>query len=150
MSWKVMECCKDNVVIIVDHALNFQMAEDGIFADLWQKVLDGNPELSLDITKRCRYLYKTSQPLICVGDKTAVIGQLSKAAEGRCNWGVVPEEFFPTNFALALPERTPFLSMFDRLWVTCIEPVMRMSLIRKQNLRKNVTINQTWVQIGST
>ena len=115
----------------VSHVSFFQMAKDGIFADLWQKVLDGDPAISLDLKKRCGYLYNSSQPLICVGDKTAVIRQFQEAAGGRCNWGLVPEEFFPTNFALALPETTPFLSVFDRMWVICVADKVHVSEQKK-------------------
>ena len=115
ISARSTKCCYKSV----NNSLNFQLADDGLYADLWQKVLDGDPTLSLDLEKRCGYLYNSSHPLICVGDKTAVIGQLRKAAQGRRNWGLVPEEFFPTDLALALPEMTPFLSMFDNMWVIC-------------------------------
>ena len=76
-----------------------------------------DPEESLDRDKSCTFLFEDDRPMMCIGFKPSILIQMQNAADGQCNWGVLQEEFFPTNVGIALPDETPFLDYFNEMYV---------------------------------
>ena len=91
-----------------------QEATEGVYYDLWQKVMR-DPENSLIDSAGCSHVFYNDRPALCTGDKMSLYVQADDYSEGQCNWAMVPEEFFASGLGIALPEGTPFKTAFDEL-----------------------------------
>ena len=90
-----------------------QEAETGVFADLYQKIMQ-NPEASLLSSNTLAYeiIFGTPYvPAVYAADQSVAIFNAKK--RGECNWGIVPETYFPSGYGIAMPELTPFKTTID-------------------------------------
>ena len=54
-----------------------------------------------------------ARPMVYTTDLSVLI--YGAKYSGQCNWGIIPEYYFPSGYALALPQYTPFKQHFDKV-----------------------------------
>lgn len=50
-------------------------------------------------------------PAVYTSDLTLLIYEARR--HGVCNWGIIPERYFPSGFGIAMPQGTPFKPYID-------------------------------------
>ena len=93
----------------------FQEAETGIYAKLWAKASE-TPDMSLTPTWTYGLGVMFSDegppvPTVYTSDLFVLLFEAKRS--GKCNWGVIPEFYFPSGYALGLPQPTPFKTHVD-------------------------------------
>ena len=101
--------------IILKTGYVFQEAETGIYAKLWAKASE-TPDLSLTPTWTYGLDVMFSDegppvPTVYTSDLSVLLFEAKES--GKCNWGVIPEFYFPSGYGLGLPQPTPFKTHVD-------------------------------------
>ena len=50
-------------------------------------------------------------PTVCTADISVLKYEAKRS--GQCNWGIIPEVYFPSGYGLVLPKNTPFKIHID-------------------------------------
>ena len=98
-----------------------QEAAGGVFADLWDKI-ESTKEQSImpNMTAAVDIMFGGSAPYtpaVYTSDLTLLIYEARR--HRACNWGIIPETYFPSGFGIAMPQPTPFKRYVDDRYGDC-------------------------------
>ena len=99
------------VILLSLFHLSWQDAKGGVFAKLWKKVKDRNTLVD-DYLLTLRRLVNSSDLYAHVGDMNGILQYMYSIK--RCEWRLIPEMFFPSGFAIALPKGSPFNKLISK------------------------------------
>ena len=90
---------------------SLQDAKGGVFAKLWKKIKDRNTLVD-DTYVALRRLLNSSDLWAHVDDMNGVLQYMYSIK--RCEWRMIPETFFPSGLAIALPKGSPFNKLISK------------------------------------
>ena len=107
---------------IVARRMSPQDAQSGVLARLYGRLTG-----YLDSPEAWHILFNTTTKLAFINDRSYAIGHFR--AKGLCNWYMVPETFYTSGLATALPNHSPFEPVFSEQWVRFPETMLLFLLV---------------------
>ena len=115
---------------------------DYYYPGLWERIMEhpGNLFSKEGLASAILKLLENNEGTVIVGPSSPM-HELA-ISTGYCNWGFLEDRFFRSNWAFPLPKGSPFLQVFNNMWVRqmkLILSVQKQHICSIQNYKWSIT-----------